>query len=226
MNPNKAKDMRNNRKHTLAILVSGTLLASAGFTLHAEEIPAAGLVQTYPVNKQVSAFPTNGNLSTPEAAYAACNRVSASGEQERWRQVSVRRLAKRLPANAKKTGVRPSVAREYLTAEILEVHVYRDAMAMVFARIPHRQRSIVDIRSFELEDGRWLNAGNDITGSLEEARKLFPSRCRYFDAERQRSARPPSRILTRICGRSSNSSSARRPTHANFCCKPPHAIAS
>jgi hypothetical protein len=42
-----------------------------------------------------------------------------------------------------------------------------------------------------LEGGRWLNAGNDIRGSLEEARKLFARRCAYYDAEQQRSSRPP-----------------------------------
>jgi len=148
-------------------------------------------IRTYAVNKIVSDFPTNEDLSTPEAAYATCNRVSASGEQSRWRQLSVKRLAERLPADAKKIEVRPSAAKEWLTAGILEVQVYRGATAMVFVKIPHAWKTIIDIRSFELDDGRWLNTGNDIRDSLEEARTLFVRRCAYFEAERQRSARPP-----------------------------------
>jgi len=126
------------------------------------------LVRTYTVNKRVSDFPTNEDLSTPEAAYATFNRISASGEQGRWRSLSVKRLADRLPAgDTKKIEVRPSAAKEWLAAEILEVQVYREKVAMAFAKVPHPSKSIIDIRSFELESGRWLNSGNDVRGSLE-----------------------------------------------------------
>ena len=171
------------------------LLTAAGAELPVSSPPAAhlptDLVRTYTVNKEVSHFQTNEDLSTPEAAYAACNRIAASGEQSRWRELSVKRLAERLPADGKKTEVRPSAAQEWLSAEILEVQIYRDKLAMAFARVRHPSRSIIDIRSFELEDGRWLNAGNDIRDSLEEARKLFARFCAYYDAEQQRSSRPP-----------------------------------
>lgn len=172
------------------------LLLIFAFPAHAFVQPPdntpTNLVQTYSVNKLVSDFPTNEDLSTPEAAYATFNRISASGEQGRWRQHSVKRLADRLPpGDAKKTDVRPSAAKEWLTAEILEVQIYGDKVAMTFAKIPRPSKSIIDIRSFEWESGRWLNSGNDIRGSLEEARQLFTRRCAYYDAEQQRSSRPP-----------------------------------
>jgi hypothetical protein len=61
---------------------------------------------------------------------------------------------------------------------------------MVFAKIPPPSKSIIDIRTFESEDGRWLNVGNSSRTSLEEARKFFTWLCAYYDAAHQRSARP------------------------------------
>ena len=46
------------------------------------------LVRVYEVNKKVSDFPEGEDFSTPEAAYAATNRLSASGDQGFWRKVS------------------------------------------------------------------------------------------------------------------------------------------
>ena len=165
-------------------------LSSSG-AAEASSATVADQIRTYTVNRPVSAFPTNQNFASPEAAYAACNRLCASGEQDRWRQLSVKRLAERLPARGKKIAVSSSAAKGWLTAEILEEQVYQNTKAMVFAKMPNAWKTIIDIRGFELEAGRWLNTGNDQTSSLEDARKLFARRCAYFEAEHQRSARPP-----------------------------------
>ena len=147
-------------------------------------------VRTYTLNKKVTDFPVNEDLSTPEAAYAVFNRACASGDQAIWGRLSVESIARRFPAEAKPNPVSAKAANEWLNAEVVEVNIYRDGYAMVFARIPHPTKKIIDIRGLELQSGRWLNTGNDAVGTLEEARKLFARRCAYRDAERGSSDAP------------------------------------
>lgn len=152
---------------------------------------STNLVRTYTLGKKVSAFPTNEDLSTPEAAYAVFNRASARGDEAIWGRLSVERLAWYFPADAKRKEVSAAAANEWLNAEVVEVQIYRGNYAMVFARIPHAWKKIIDIRNLELVNGQWLNAGNDAVGSLEEARKLFARRCAYREAEEMQRSRPP-----------------------------------
>ena len=48
-------------------------------------------LQVYAVNRKVSSFPTNEDLSTPETAYANLSRLWASGDLGFWRQISAPR---------------------------------------------------------------------------------------------------------------------------------------
>jgi hypothetical protein len=147
-------------------------------------------VRTYTVNKKVADFPANEDLSTPEAAYAVFNRACASGDQAIWGRLSVESIARHFPAEAKPKPVSARAAHEWLNAEVVEVDVYRDGFAMAFAQIPHPTKKIIDIRCLERQGGRWLNAGNDVVATLEEARGLFARRCAYRDAERESSDAP------------------------------------
>ena len=64
------------------------------------------LLKVYKVDKKVSDFPQEDDFSTPEAAYVVVNRVMASGEQSKWRRISISSLANRLsPADAEKKEV-------------------------------------------------------------------------------------------------------------------------
>lgn len=180
----------------ISILAGGVIVLTVGF--FNRDILAGSpdttnnvLVRTYEPGKRVSDFPTNVDLSTPEAAYAACNRLCASGEQDGWRQLSVKKLAARLPVGAKKIEVPASAAKEWLGAEIVEVRIHKGSLALVFAKIPQAFKTIIDIRTFEKEAGQWRNAGNGVASSLEKARDMFSQACAFYDAERKRDERPP-----------------------------------
>ena len=136
-------------------------------------------VRVYEVNKMVTDFPAEEDMSTPESAYATLNRLSASGERAFWRRLSIRRVARRFPRNAKKRKVSERAAYERLNANILEVRIFKGKHAQVFAKSPHPVKTVIDIRSLELERGRWLNVGNDVVSSLGAARKKFQERCLY-----------------------------------------------
>ena len=183
----------------LAVTVAGLSIIKAAVQRQAAPVPAATRVQAqanfpilaYTVHKNVSEFPGVDDLSTPETAYATCNRISARGEQSAWRSVSCRRLAARLPAEMEKIEVSTTAARDWLTADILEVFVFEDRRAMVCARIPHSWKTIIDTRTFELEDGLWKNAGNDVVGSVERARERFERSCAWQVAEQKSRERAP-----------------------------------
>lgn len=139
-------------------------------------------LRVYKVNKEVKDFPEKEDFSTPEAAYATINRLSASGDQAFWRRVSVKRLAERMPTTQAKRKISKQAAYGWLNAQILEVRIFRDIYAGVIAKIPHPWKSIIDYRSLEFENGQWLNAGNDVFGDVEEARRKFSIICgRYAE---------------------------------------------
>ncbi len=150
------------------------------------------LAKAYSVNRKVADFPDPEDMSTPEAAYATLNRLAASGDEGFWRRLSVRSLAGRLP---KATGKRPipaEAAAVYLQAEILEVHLWEKTNAIVIARTPSpRKQGAMDLRHLCLEAGQWLNQGNDVTSSLEDARALVTRSRAHSDAVRLRHSRPP-----------------------------------
>jgi hypothetical protein len=148
-------------------------------------------LRVYAVQKKVADFPAAEDLSTPEAAYATCNRISASGDEGAWRRLSVERFASRLPAEARKREVSPNAAKEWLEAEVVEARIYRDTYAAAFARVPHAWKQIIDVRSFEREGGQWRNSGNCVVGSLDEARAMFLETLTYHAVVALRDSRKP-----------------------------------
>lgn len=137
----------------------------------------AGQLEVYEVNRGIPEFPDGEDLSTPEAAYATFRRISASGDQAPWRRLSVPRIARRMPRRAEKREVSAEAKRMFLSAEILEVRIFRNKYCAVLAEIPRPAKNYIDIRFLELTDGRWLNVGNTVKQSLSEARVAFGRYC-------------------------------------------------
>lgn len=152
---------------------------------------AAKEIKIYPVNRKVSAFPADEGLSTPEAACAAIDRIMAAGDESAWGRLSVARFGAVLPPrDAKPVVVKPEVAAGWLAAFIIEVDLYGKDQAMVCSRVSMPRGEYLDLRFFELEDGRWLNAGNDSARTLEDARARFRSRTARRDVEEMLASRP------------------------------------
>lgn len=149
--------------------------------------PGAPTNAVYVVNRKVSDFPAEEDLSTPEAAYATLNRLSASGEQAFWRRLSVPQLAARMPESSGRRQVSARAASEWLNAEILEVHLWTASNAVVLAQAGR----VLDLRWLGLVDGVWLNEGNDVVPTLDAARGRVRDRRARRDAQRLRDSRPP-----------------------------------
>ena len=135
----------------------------------------ADKIQVYKVDKSVADFAAD-DFSTPESAYAAINRVSASGKAEGWKKASVPSLADRLPG--KDSSVPEDWAEVLRNAKIVEVRIYDNKYAQVTAELLNEYstkeiKQPFDIRHLELVDGKWLNTGNDRRNSVEETVELF-----------------------------------------------------
>jgi len=157
-------------------------------------------LRVYEVNRNVADFPKEDDFSTPEAAYATINRVSASGENAGWIRVSVKRLAKYF-ANQKDKGKRKDSewAKVLLNTTILEVHILSENRAVVVAELPQQFSSKpivnpIDVRYLELEDGRWLNTGNDRFATIEQVRAKFS---RFGNPTRQLESKKEIKTLPR-----------------------------
>jgi len=137
-------------------------------------------IRVYQVNSSVSDFPEEEDFSTPESAYAAINRVMAGEDWYAWQRVSVKRLANVLAGDAKQRQgkkVDPEWSNVVLNARILEVRI-KDNHAVVIAKLPQKLSSKpikepIDYRHLELEDGKWLNTGENRYDSIEQARAKF-----------------------------------------------------
>jgi hypothetical protein len=161
------------------------LLAGVGIAAAAESgeqrgkvVDEAGLVRVYPVDRRVADFPEAEDLSTPEAAYAAINRVMASDDEGSWRRISARVLHRQLPpASAQKREVKPETAAKWLNARVVEVRIFKDRYGVVIAELPG-DRATYDVRYVKLEGKRWLNDGQDWPGAdVDAARETFARRC-------------------------------------------------
>ncbi len=163
-------------------LTAGACTAAEGAALAETK---AGKV--YTVNRKVSDFPNQEDMSTPEAAYATLNRLSASGDETFWQRLSVPRKEERMRNESEKGEVSAEERAKFLGAEILEVHLWDDRSAVVIARMPKDW----DLRWLSWVDGKWLNDGNDGEPSLEGARARIPRVRAFKQVERLHDSRPP-----------------------------------
>ncbi|MCK4282999.1 MAG: hypothetical protein KAX44_01685, partial [Candidatus Brocadiae bacterium] len=135
-------------------------------------------IRTYAVDKSVSDFPEDEDLSTPEAAYATINRLSSTGDESFWGRLSEKRLRGRMPSGGEPRPVPETWKQALLNARILLVQVCADEFAAVSAHLPGETiRNPIDVRYLKLEDGRWLNAGNDRVNTVEQSKTKFARLC-------------------------------------------------
>ena len=106
------------------------LLVGCLYAAEPTDIP----VSTHTVDRKVIDFPTNEDLSTPEAAYAAFNRAWVVGGDAACRSLDVPELASTVPSVPKR-AMPAKEAEEWLNAEVLEVDIYCKTNAGVFAKV-------------------------------------------------------------------------------------------
>jgi hypothetical protein len=166
--------------------------SAAGETSAATNTPT---LKTYTVGIKVSAFPTNENLSTPQAAYANLNRKVAREGWDAFRDLSTRAVRESLDRDPKARSLKGKPlpkerAAQYAGAEVLEVWCL-DRVASVIAKFPSADGSNrFDYRGFAWEDQRWLNTGEGIADTLDAARESAQTGLAYDETQEKLKDRP------------------------------------
>jgi hypothetical protein len=148
------------------------------------------------VQRKVADFPTNEDLSTPEAAYANLNRKVVAQGLDVFSALSTRavRQSTEQDPQARRFKGKPlpkERAAQYAAAEVLEVWS-SDSHACVIAKLPGpNQTSRFDARSFDFEDGHWLNSGEGIEDTLQAAQDSARKALAYAQAQEKSRRRPP-----------------------------------
>jgi beta-lactamase regulating signal transducer with metallopeptidase domain len=135
-------------------------------------------VQRRTINKPVKDFPEKADLSTPESAAAAFNRVLSDPDPAKWLEMSAWKYTPRdvEAIRQRKEPNKDEVARAkdpYRNAEIVEVLAYRDGLAEVISKVVSPKATFCSSRLFGRFDGQWKNLGENAFPSVEEARKRF-----------------------------------------------------
>ncbi len=133
-------------------------------------------IQAYEVQKNVSEYTGPEDFSSPETAYVAINRVMATDNTSDWKRVSVQKLAK-VFSPSRKANPNANWANVVSNAKIHGV-IINGSNAVVIAEFLQEfsDKKIyqpIDARYLELENGKWLNTGQDRFNSIIEAKVKF-----------------------------------------------------
>ncbi len=131
------------------------------------------------IGKNVSAFPEQPDLSTPEGAAAAWNRASGKMDAQalagvNWYPMDSGEMD-RIWNSPDKQGLE-IYNKAQLNAVIVEVWTYKDDLAMAVCYLsfpPGKGRAPYSLRYLGQANGQWKNFGEDRVENLNEARETF-----------------------------------------------------
>ena len=134
--------------------------------------------KTIPVDKKLSAFPDTFDLTSPLSAWISFSYLQLKGQESRMGTVSSQRIRAYFPSPDKADSpVSEKRRAAYLNTLVNEVIVYKDSVACV---VSHPSEDDYSLRYMSREDGRWLNAGEDMGQSVDECRKAFAGKAELF----------------------------------------------
>lgn len=121
------------------------------------------------VNKRTKDFPVKYNNGTPLDAYLSINFISAYGKQGLWRPYSTYRFYYSMDKeDTPDKEVAQNYKEEILNREAKECIIYKDSSAAV---ISFYRDSAYLIRYLSHENGKWLNAGEDVDDGFNKTRQ-------------------------------------------------------
>jgi uncharacterized iron-regulated protein len=127
--------------------------------------------RTVLVDKKISEFPDTLDLSSPLKAGISIYYLSVHGKNSDWRRVSSERIKLFLPdTSSANSDVPENIRSKYLNTIIKEIITYKDSIACVISQV---RDSLYSIRWLCLENGNWVNNGEDGRRSIEESNHFF-----------------------------------------------------
>lgn len=134
--------------------------------------------KTISVHKKIGEFADAFDLSSPLTACVSFNYLMIKGRESKMGLASSQRIRAAFPDSEKPDSeVDEKLRAKYLNALVHEVITYKNAVAGV---ISEYRESLYSIRFMSLENGRWLNAGEDEGTSLADSRKDFLKKAGLF----------------------------------------------
>ncbi len=138
------------------------------------------------VNKELSEFPAEIDLSTPEGAWAAWQRAYANGDSQAivnlcWTTFNKKKFIKLEQESYDRMDPKQREVRKeaYLNSRLIEVIVFPEhpkaqSIAMAFYELrPPNGKPYYDSRYFGKIHDQWKNTGQDGIGDLDRARMVF-----------------------------------------------------
>jgi hypothetical protein len=126
---------------------------------------------TIPVNKQVKEFPDKYDLSSPLKSCISYYYLLINGKDHLLQETSTLKNKYYLPVpQSPDSKLSEEEKANYLNSVIREVITYKDSFACSILEI---RPSYYLIRGYNLENGKWVNAGEDGRKSIEESRQHF-----------------------------------------------------
>jgi hypothetical protein len=127
--------------------------------------------KTFQVNKKVKDFPDKLDLSSPVKSAVSIYYLTINGKNSLWRELSSERIKPFFTdTTGTDTNVPENIRNSYLNTIIKETITYKDSVAGVISEI---RDSVYSIRWLNLENGKWVNSGEDEGKSIETSHQFF-----------------------------------------------------
>lgn len=152
-------------KNSLTFLV----LALMSIMTYGQELSTG--FKTVLVNKKIKDFPDTIDLSSPLKSCISINYIMINGKDRLLREVSTVRNRSIFPdSTAPDSKVKEDNKSKILETTIKEILIYKDSISCAISEI---RDSLYSIRSFYLENDKWVNGGEDGRNNMEESRLCF-----------------------------------------------------
>ncbi len=128
--------------------------------------------KTTVINKRVREFPLGIDLTTPLKSYLSREYVMASGKEGLWNEISTYQFSSIFDPKAPDKERTEAFKEEVLDGMIAEMIVYKDSAAAILTYSDKIQGYYISL--CRLEDGKWVNNGQDLGMTLDACRERIP----------------------------------------------------
>lgn len=145
--------------------------------MHAFGQPDSGDFKTTVINKKVKEFPLKIDLSTPFNSYLSREYVMVTGQEHVWKDISTYAFASFFDPKTPDRKVSNERREATLNGHIAEMIVYKDSAAVVLTFDSAHAGYLCNFS--RLEEGKWVNAGQNMGKTLESCRKQVEDALQY-----------------------------------------------
>ncbi|MCK9280801.1 MAG: hypothetical protein M0P71_09280 [Melioribacteraceae bacterium] len=130
------------------------------------------------INRKVNEYPNQFDLSTPLNSFLTFKYLQVDGKQGLYQSVNTYRFRGVFAKpNSPNIEVSNEKKEKLLNTKIRRVIIFKDSIAGI---ITDYSEPMCIITYLSFEDGKWLNAGEDLGNDLNDAVNVFKKKCSNF----------------------------------------------